>query len=225
MTIRRQYSLPNCTLILEGLSDDSAAIDPKDGRALLSILVNVECHFVGISHKIHGGRIFLENLVKAVSNYAQECLSGVHHPQEVKEEGDRVHLEKIGGTNLHRLSWQPAPETNEQPIELELSTVQLFDLLEAVDQFVADSRTLPDLSLKLAPVPRRYRQPDEPLAQRVVPATLGVMSLAATAFLFFLIPVPEKVEKPASRLESSPTETIPGESEPSSPDANPTPSP
>ncbi|NEQ26135.1 MAG: DUF4335 domain-containing protein, partial [Microcoleus sp. SIO2G3] len=45
MTIQRQYSLPNCKLVLEGLSDPAAPIDPI--RPLLSILVNAECHFSG----------------------------------------------------------------------------------------------------------------------------------------------------------------------------------
>jgi hypothetical protein len=31
---------------------------------------------------LQGGRVFLENLVQAVSQYAQEFLSGVRHPQD-----------------------------------------------------------------------------------------------------------------------------------------------
>jgi hypothetical protein len=227
MTIRRQYSLPNCTLVLEGLSNEMAQSDPQTGRPLLSIVVNAECQFVGTNKKLHGGRVFLENLVKAVSAYAQECLSGVRHPQERQEGSDRVHLEKIQGTNLHRLTWQPPKEANEQPVEMELTSVQLFDLIESVDQFVADSRTLPDLSLKLQPVSRRYRQPDEPFAQRVIPATVGMMGLALTAFVFFLIPVPQVRQPQESKPQASPTETVPStqQSSPASPPAtNPTPS-
>jgi Domain of unknown function (DUF4335) len=206
MTIRRQYSLPNCMLVLEGLSDDMAPVDATDARPILSIVVNVECMFVGINQKLQGGRVFLENLARAASAYAQECLSSVRHPQDIKE-GDRIQLQKIQGTNLHLLTWQPE-ETNQQPVELELTTVQLFDLVEAVDQFVADSRTLPDFSLQLQPVSRRYRQPDEPIAQRAVPATLGVLGLAVTGFIAFLLPIPE-VRKPEPVPQENPTQSVP----------------
>jgi hypothetical protein len=78
--------------------------NPQDGQPL-SIVVNAECKFVGIDRKLHGGRVFVENLVKATSAYAQECLSGIRHPQEVQGTGDRVNLEKIPGTTLHRFIW------------------------------------------------------------------------------------------------------------------------
>jgi hypothetical protein len=223
MTIRRQYSLPNCTLILEGLSDEMAATSGTDGRPLLSILVNAECHFVGSAQKLHGGRIFFEHLVKAVSNYAQECLSNVRHPQlEDGEASDRIHLEKGQRGNLHRLTWQPSPETGEPPVVIDLTTVQLFDLVEAIDQFFADSRTLPDLSLKLQPASRRYRQVDEPIVQRSIPAVLGIMSLALTGLALFFIPVPQ-VRKPEPQPQASPTETLPNSQTPSRPPDNPTP--
>jgi Domain of unknown function (DUF4335) len=226
MTIRRQYSLPNCMLVLDGLSDDMAPVDATDARPILSIVVNVECLFVGTNQKLQGGRVFLENLANAVSAYAQECLSGVRHPQDIKE-GDRVQLQKIQGTNLHLLTWQPE-ETNQQPVELELTTVQLFDLVEAVDQFVADSRTLPDFSIQLQPVSRRYRQPDEPIAQRAVPVTLGALGLAVAGFIAYLIPTPP-IPKPEPVPQTNPTQTVPNQqpSPPagSPPPPNPTPSP
>lgn len=224
MNIKRQYSLPNCTLILEGLSNDLSVSDSQDGKGLLSLLVNTECQFIGINKKLQGGREFLENLVKATSAYAQECLSGVRHPQEALQTSDSVHLEKVAGTKLHRLIWQPSAETNEQSVEIELTTVQLFDLVEAVDQFVADSRTLPDLSLKLQPVSRRYRQPDEPLAQRVVPATVGLMSLALSAFVFYLIPAPEVRKPEETKPQSNPTQTTPSTQQSPAPGTSPTPS-
>lgn len=224
MNIKRQYSLPNCTLVLEGLSDDNTTVDPVDGRPVLSTLLNAECHFAGAERNLQGGPAFFENFVKVVSAYAQESLSGVHHPRLVSEQGDQIHLEK-GEGNLHHLIWKPAPESNEEPAELDLTTVQLFDLIEAVDQFFADSRTLPDLELKLQPVPRRYRQPDEPLIARLIPLTLGVSGLALATLISFMLPIP-KVEKPVPkpRVSPSPTETIPNSNTtPVPPGATPSP--
>ncbi|MHC5595822.1 MAG: DUF4335 domain-containing protein, partial [Nostoc sp.] len=40
MNIQRKYSLPNCTLLLEGLSDVSRATQFQEMRPELSILVN-----------------------------------------------------------------------------------------------------------------------------------------------------------------------------------------
>jgi hypothetical protein len=225
VNIKRQYSLPNCTLILEGLSDDLSISDSKNGKSLLSLLVNVECHFVSINQKLQGGREFLESLVNATSAYAQECLSGVRHPQETQLVTNSVRIDKVAGTKLHRLAWQPSAETNEQPVEIELTTVQLFDLVEAVDQFIADSRTLPDLSLKLQPVSRRYRQPDEPLAQRVVPATVGLVGIAVSALVFFLIPVPEVRKPEETKPQPNPTQTNPNNQQSPAPGATPSPTP
>jgi Domain of unknown function (DUF4335) len=207
MNIQRYYSLPNCTLILEGLSDSFTSAEAQDSRPLLSILVNAECRFVGIPQSLQGGRVFLENLVKAVSAYAQEYLSGIPHPVDTAAKEDRIRLEKIAGKHLHRLTWHPAQDDN-TPVEITLTTVQLFDLVEGIDQFFADSRTLPDLTLQLQPSSRRYRPPDEPLAQRVVPATLGIVSLVLAAFALYFVPIPE-IREPEPKLQSPPTQTTP----------------
>ncbi|NJR59278.1 MAG: DUF4335 domain-containing protein [Cyanobacteria bacterium CRU_2_1] len=78
MTIQRQYSLPNCKLILEGLNGDNL-LDPASARPLVSLVTNVECHLAGLEKPLTGGREFLEGLVKAVSDYAQDYLSGIPH--------------------------------------------------------------------------------------------------------------------------------------------------
>jgi hypothetical protein len=210
MIVRRQYTLPNCTLILEGLSNEIPPAGTGNSQAVLSTLTNAECSFAGLPQKLHGGRVFLENLAISVHNYAQECLSSIRHPQE-QQEGEQVHLERLEGAARHRLTWKPANDSSEEPIALELTAVQLFDLVEAVDQFVADSRTLPDFSLKLQPLSRRFRQPDEPLAQRAFPALLGVVSLAVAALAFYFVPVPE-VRKPEPKPQASPTQTLPSPS-------------
>jgi hypothetical protein len=220
VNIRRQYSLPNCTLILEGLSDGS---NPHDFRPPLTILVNAQCQFMGVNQRLEGGRAFLESLAKTVNRYAQECLSGVHYPLENESnDGDRLELVALADPSLHRLIWYPAPELHQAPVSIQLSTVQLFDLVEAVDQFIADSQTLPDFSVKLQPVPRRYRQPDEPLAQRAVPAAFGLLSLAIAGFAIYFLPLPN-VRKPANKPVAPPTQTLPPGNTSPPPTATPTP--
>ncbi len=213
MNIQRKYSLPNCTLLLEGLSNSSSPSDGVDPRPVLSILVNAQCQFMGIEQRLQGGRDLLENLAKTVSEYAQGYLSGIPHPVYGQAKEDKISLESVPEAHLHRLTWYPGTQS-EKPIEILLTTIQLFDLVESIDQFFADSRTLPDLTLQLQPVSRRYRPPDEPLAQRAIPATLGIASLVVAAFALFFIPSPE-ITEPEPQLSSPPTETTPPEETPS----------
>lgn len=202
MTIRRQYSLPNCTLTLEGLSDATATTSLSDIRPILSILMSAECRIAGHAQPVTGGRDFFESLLRAVSSYAQTFLSGVPSPERLNGEGTLVQLQQINA-NLHRLTVQSPEASNgtgpadqpKVPLQLDLTTVQFFDLVEAIDQFFADSQTLPELSLQLAPVPKRYAQAAEPVTKRALPAALGVSSLALAAMAFFLVPVPD-VQRP-----------------------------
>lgn len=232
MTIRRQYSLPNCTLVLEGLSDGSAA-SQLDIRPVLSILMSAECYVTGLGEPLTGGREFFESLVRAVSSYAQEFMSGVHYPDRYGPNLGMVQLHRIDG-NLHRLTVLPAStgsptqidEKTELSAKVDLTTVQLFDLVEAIDQFFADTQTLPELSLQLTPISRRYIKSAEPLAKRSLPAVVGVSSLALAAMAFFLVPVPEVQRQrdpvpqpnPAGQNQGTPN---PGGS--GSPNPNPTP--
>ncbi|MEG4494235.1 DUF4335 domain-containing protein [Microcoleus sp. D3_18_C4] len=232
MTIRRQYSLPNCTLVLEGLSDGSAA-SQLDLRPVLSILMSAECYVTGIGEPLSGGREFFESLVRAVSSYAQEFMSGVHYPDRYGPNVGMVQLHRIDG-NVHRLTVLPAStgsatqidQKTELSAKVDLTTVQLFDLVEAIDQFFADTQTLPELSLQLTPISRRYIKSAEPLAKRTLPAVVGVSSLALAAMAFFLVPVPEVQRQrdpvpqpnPAGQNQGTPN---PGGS--GSPNPNPTP--
>ena len=232
MTIRRQYSLPNCTLVLEGLSDGSAT-SQLDKRPVLSILMSAECYVTGLGQPLSGGREFFESLVRVVSSYAQEFMSGVHYPDRYGPNLGMVQLHRIDG-NLHRLTVLPTetgnPSQSDQKTELsakvDLTTVQLFDLVEAIDQFFADTQTLPELSLQLTPISKRYVKSAEPLAKRSLPAVVGVSSLALAAMAFFLVPVPEvqrprdPVRQPNAGGQNLGTPT-PGGS--GSPNPNPTP--
>lgn len=207
MTIQRKYSLPSCILILEGLSDANAA-PPIDGRSLVSMLVNAECHFPNSGQPpLTGGRDFLESLVKAVSAYAQEFLSHVPH-REAHFEQELVQVQKAE-KNRHRLTVRTnEAQTNSNsanaPVSVDLTTVQLFDLVEAIDQFLADNRTLPNLSLAVVPVSKRHGGSRQNMAKQAVPATIGLSSLAIAAIAFFLVPIPEvQPPKPAAQSSSS----------------------
>lgn len=222
MTIQRQYSLPNCKLVLEGLTSDNPLEPTTTARPLVSMITNVECQLSGVGKPLAGGREFLESLVKAVSEYAQDYLSGIPHSvrRDRQDDAGLVQLHQVD-KNLHRLSIQPQVAGGDQthsmpaPIEIDLTTVQLFDLVEAIDQFLADAQTLPELSLNLTPLPKRYILPKEPLTTRAVPAVLGVSSLAAAAVAFFFIPIPE-----VRRPEEPATSPTPQESPISSPGAS-----
>ncbi|MBF2067856.1 MAG: DUF4335 domain-containing protein [Calothrix sp. C42_A2020_038] len=211
MNIQRKYSLPNCTLLLEGLSDASKASHFQEMRPELSILVNVECYLAGFKQPLAGGREFFESLVRAVSGYAQQFLSNVPNPLAQDQESHIVQLHQID-RNRHMLIinsdvTQPSESSYSDaktPIEIELNTVQLFDLVEAVDQFFADSQTLPELTLALQSVPKRYSSTNDGLAKQAVPATVGLSSLAAAAFAFSLIPTPQpRVPQPEAEKQTS----------------------
>jgi hypothetical protein len=188
MTLQRQYSLPNCTLILEGLSD-TGGNGQFDMRPVMSLLINAECHLPGQEKPLVGGREFFESLVTAVSLYAQEFLSGVHLPRHTySDRPSFARLERLDRAH-HRLIVEKDPNNvGSEERSVDLTTVQLFDLVEAIDQFVADTQTLPYWSLNLSPVPKRYARSGEPLAKQVVPASIGVSGLALAAIAFFSLP-------------------------------------
>lgn len=207
MTIQRKYMLPNCTLILEGLSENGS--QSQELRPVMSILISAECLLPNSKQPISGGRDFFESLVGAVSGYAQEFLSHVPHQEAHNHEQGLVQLQKVDA-NRHRLIVQPEKQdqsgvnTPIAPVatEINLTTVQLFDLVEAVDQFFADSQTLPDLSLQLSPVSKRFTRSGQQLVKQAVPATVGASSLALAAIAFFLAPIPE-VQRPSQTQSQS----------------------
>ncbi|NJM69314.1 MAG: DUF4335 domain-containing protein [Scytonema sp. RU_4_4] len=231
MNIQRKYSLPNCTLLLEGLSDASRAAHFQELRPELSILVNAECYISGYTKPLTGGREFFESLVRAVSAYAQEFLSSVPHSQAHNSDSELVQFQKID-SNQHRLMVhsdngahlvESSSNNGMQLIQIDLNTVQLFDLVEAIDQFFADSQTLPELTLQLQPVARRYGGVSQALIKQGVPASVGVTSLAVAAVAFTLIPAPEaRPPQPKTQEDASKTNNI---NNPATASATPTPAP
>jgi hypothetical protein len=97
----------------------------------------------------------------------------------------------------------------------------LFDLVEAVDQFFADSQTLPELSLELQPVTKRYGAASQGLINQVVPAAVGVSSLAVAAIAFNLIPPPQ-IRPPQPQPDGQTTSTTKNLTPSASADPTPT---
>jgi hypothetical protein len=215
MNIQRKYSLPNCTLLLEGLSNSTKAANYQDMRPELSILVNAECSLSGLNQPLVGGWEFFQSLVRAVSGYAQLFLSNVPNFQISHQNSEIIQIHKID-SNCHRLVMHPENEQDfvtdayaiPEPVEVDLNTVQLFDLVEAIDQFFADSQTLPELTLQLQPVSKRDSG-TQGLSKQTVPATVGLSGLAAAAVALSLIPVitPKELQERFQKQASTNTKT------------------
>ena len=200
-SIERQYLTPNCTLSLQGFSDD----DNSENSLVMSVLTQAHCQIVGAPQNLQGGLTFLEHLAKAISNYTQSLLSGLTHHWESTETSDYIHIEKIDDKNRHLLVWQAEKDSDEKKIEIELTTIQLFDLQDAIDQCYRDQYTLPELEDEIPPLSRRYRQAEFSLVEQSTPAALGFVSFSLAAILLFLIPNPSKIEDP--NLEPAPVNT------------------
>ncbi|MCC0176509.1 DUF4335 domain-containing protein [Waterburya agarophytonicola K14] len=219
MNIKRQYVLPNCNLVLEGLEDtDIENVDILDGQSPMSILINAECNFLTSNQTLSGGSVFLENLSRAVSRYAQEFLSGISQPP--KDGGEYPHITITKTDNhLHRLILEPSASGDEERIELNLTTIELFDLVDAIDRFHADRTTLPSMTLELQSISKRYRKPEQSLSERLTPVGIGFASLAMAAAAFFVIPPPE-IRRPENSPANNTTETNPNNTESASPIPN-----
>jgi hypothetical protein len=193
MQLQRRYNLPNCTLLLDGLADTTGEVGYSQR---LGVLMNLDCYLSGESEPLSGGIDFLMGLMNAVSHYAQQFLSGISHPQtQMAPAPIQIHTL---ATDQHELQvYGGAEPTNSQVPQrrIVLNTVQLFDLVEALDQLLADPLTLPQLTLPLSPLSRHDAAARQPLVQRAAAPTIGLASLATAATLFFLAPVPD-IQRP-----------------------------
>jgi len=198
---------------MEDVSGESA--DILSGQSPMSILINAECHLLKSNQTLSGGSVFLTNLSRAVSNYAQGFLSGLFATDKSSNsnsEYPQISIAPIAEKHLHRLTLEPKPDSGETRTEVEITTVELFDLVDAIDQFHADRSVLPNMTLELQSVSKRYRQPEQPLAERLTPVLIGFSSLAIAAGALFMIPIPEIVpteSTPAEQTTETETENKP----------------
>jgi Domain of unknown function (DUF4335) len=189
MTIQRTYNLPNCTLLIEGISPGDSGI--------LSILTNFECKFHHTHAVIAGGRKLLDALVESVGQYAQDLSGG----NVVAIAVAPVRLEPINAY-AHQLHVEPSDDAGvldplAKPLAIRLNTNQLFDLMESIDQLCLDRQTLPDLELVTNTSEVVIQSKTK---QRVVPAVMGIAGFAIAASAMFLLPVPKP--QPQSQPQS-----------------------
>ncbi|NJL49862.1 MAG: DUF4335 domain-containing protein, partial [Leptolyngbyaceae cyanobacterium SM2_5_2] len=212
MTVKRQYTLPYCNLAVEGLSADI-----NNPLSPVTLLMNAECRLPGVSDiTLTGGRDFLDSLVMAVSRYGQQLLSGIPRPTASAQTSPPLVDLKPGDQHYHHLIVrqqsleEPPTDTNVlAPLDIKLTTVQFYDLMEAVDQLLADTQTLPDLTAEFQAVPRRQVKPAEPVTKRAAPAALGAAALAAAGLALFFVPPPEFEPTRPDGETNAPAETTP----------------
>ncbi len=211
MPIQRQYSLPNCVLILEGLSNSPEA-SAGGTRPELNILTRFECYFAREKQALIGGQELLQELLQATNQCVQSWISGMQPlPPKGKEMKPQVQLQPIkeGGFDLMvpgvLLAQGSTEDANlEQPFaQFHISSVQLFDLMEAIDQLAADQQTLPNLQTDVRPRSRQEVRSGGSTLEQVAPIALGATSVAVAAAALFFMPVP-KVPTPPKESQPAP---------------------
>jgi len=214
MSIQKQYKLPGCTLLVDGFEDNTDLTETGSaGMSTIAILSNADLQFNGSNQNLSGGRVFLENLAQAASSYAQDFLSGLSRPATLQVDYPKITVEKSDTEDLHCISVSEDPKTNQEPTILSLTLIEFFDLVEVIDQFYTDIHVLPDMSLELSAISKRFRKKEEPIGDRIIPVIAGAASLALAAAALFIIPVPE-IKQPETPIEVNPTEIpIPESSE------------
>jgi Domain of unknown function (DUF4335) len=204
MTIQRTYNLPNCTLLIEGISPGSSGT--------LSILTNFECRFQHTQSVIAGGRKLLDALVESVGQYVQDLSGG----NAVAIDVAPVRLEPINAY-AHQLHIEPSDDGDSvplaQPLAIRLNTIQLFDLMEGIDQLCLDRQTLPDLKLVTNTSELVIQSKAK---ERIVPAVMGIAGFAIAASAMFLIPAPkpQPQSQPQSQTSTQTTSLVDPKSSP-----------
>jgi hypothetical protein len=213
MPIQRQYSLPDCVLTLDGLSNtlDNTA---TGNRSELSVLTRFECYFAGEKSPLVGGREFLDGLVAATNHCAQAWISGIKSATKTDDSKVQIQPAQDGGFTLtvpaallFHGSAASLAETEglEKPTQaLHISAVQLFDLMEAVDQLTADQQTLPELQVAIQPRSRKEVMSPQLVIEQSAPIALGAASVAIAAAAVFFMPIP-KVPTPPKELQTQPS--------------------
>jgi Domain of unknown function (DUF4335) len=213
MSINRQFSLPNCVLILEGLSN--APEGTAGSRPELSVLTRFECYFAREKQALVGGLDLLEGLIAATNDCVQSWISGIPSAPHKRADG-ALRLEIKPASSGFEMTvpedllsqgvTDPAKDPEKSALQLRLSAVQLFDLMEAIDQLAADRQTLPNL--QTAPHSRSKKETlsGSLLIEQSAPVAIGTASVAVAAAALFFMPIPKvpQIKEP----EASPSPLV-----------------
>lgn len=183
--IQRSYSLPSCTLLVEGIST---------GGEVLSIVTSFGCRFNHHPEPIIGGLELLKAMVTVVGAYAQSLTS--NNPATNADAQVQITPE---GKHFHVLSvlLNQSDANNPQQMQVKLNTIQLFDLMESLDRLCCDPTTLPEVNLLTQAAAQRS---NSLLSGQAIPAIAGVFSLAIAATVLYLIPTPKPDPKPSQPI-------------------------
>ena len=215
MTVQRQFNLPHCTLSLEGISNSVSDAVLGDS---LDVLLRLECQFGNLAKPLTGGLDLLNSLIQATNQCTQSWMSGVPHRRlkKLNQDQSAVHLmpkEEDGfELTIPKSLLSESTDYAEDPIRVGLTTVQLFDLVEALDQLLADQQTLPNLSLAVRPLSRSEAASGQALTKST-PMVLGAVSVAIAASAFYFVPVPKVSPPPKNQPTPASTDApnpIPG---------------
>ncbi len=199
MSINRQFSLPNCVLILEGLSNAPEGT-AAGSRPELSVLTRFECYFAREKQALVGGLDLLEGLITATNDCVQSWISGIPSAQSKRADApSRVEIKPANGgfdvmvpeDLLSQGLADPSKDPETSVLQLHISAVQLFDLMEAIDQLAADHQTLPNL--QTAPHTRSKKETlsGSLLIEQSAPVAIGTASVAVAAAALFFMPIPK----------------------------------
>ncbi|MFN5856561.1 MAG: DUF4335 domain-containing protein [Pseudanabaenaceae cyanobacterium] len=216
-TVQRVYNQPSCTLQVSGIAT---------GGDVLSVLTEFRIRFQDYPQTILGGADVLRQLSHVISLYGQSLQKSLPLPDlEVNGIGFRsvgryshvlavptALVDAPTGVALQPSGAETARGAGGVKAEFNLSTVQLFDLMDVIDQMVADPSTYPDLQLDFDVAAHR---PKPPLGAKLLPALVGVVGLAATAGVLYMLPVPKNQPRP---IQTAPANSLPV---PPKPKANP----
>jgi Domain of unknown function (DUF4335) len=199
MSINRQFSLPNCVLILEGLSNAPEGTT-TGSRPELSVLTRFECYFAREKKALVGGLDLLQGLIAATNDCVQAWISGI--PSAPHKRADAAHRVEIKPANggfemtvpedlLSQGLADPSKDPEKSVLQLHLSAVQLFDLMEAIDQLAADRQTLPNLQMTTRSRSKKETLSGSLLIEQSAPVAIGTASVAVAAAALFFMPIPK----------------------------------
>lgn len=198
MSINRQFSLPNCVLILEGLSNASEGT-AAGSRPELSVLTRFECYFAREKQALVGGLDLLQGLIAATNDCVQSWISGIPSTQHKRSDtGLGVEIKPANGgfdmivpeDLLSQGLADPSKDPEKSVLQLHISAVQLFDLMEAIDQLAADHQTLPNLHTELRSRSKKETMSGSLLIEQSAPVALGTASVVVAAAALFFMPIP-----------------------------------